>query len=204
MNSSLCVVLNASPEQAARLRELQASFSQACNSLAPLVQDQRCWNRVTLHHLAYRSLRDKFPEMGSQMICNAIYSVSLTGRMVFQHPDSPFHHAKLEGKRLPLLRFSENSPVYFDRHTMSVKGGTLSLYTLQGRMRCALQLTSDEEHMVHERKLRDVVLSRRADGVFELMFNFAEVRDEDAPAKPVAALRARGAIPAYVQVEASA
>ncbi len=40
----------------------------------------KVWNRVALHHLMYRNLRDQFPEMGSQMVCNAIYSVSRTCR----------------------------------------------------------------------------------------------------------------------------
>ncbi len=204
MNSSLCVALNASPEQAQRLTVLQTSFAQVCNSLAPLVQQHKCWNRVTLHHLAYKSLRERFPAMGSQMICNAIYSVSLTGRMVFQHPASPYHHARLEGKPLPLLRFSDNSPVYFDRHTLSLKGGVLSLYTQQGRMRCELKLSRKDEVGFHEKKLREVVLSRRADGVFELMFNFVEVPERDAVAKAASVVRRKGEIPAYVMVEVAA
>jgi hypothetical protein len=204
MNSSLLVVLNASPEQAGRLRALQTSFAQVCNALTPLVQQERCWNRVTLHHLAYKSLREKFPAVGSQMICNAIYSVSRTSRLVFQTPGSPYHHSKMEGKRLPMLRFSDNSPVYFDRHTLSLKGGVLSMYTLGGRMRCALPLARRDEERFHEEKLREVVLSRRPDGVFELLFNFTELPDDDAPAKIPAVPRIRGDIPAYIKLEVPA
>ena len=203
-SSSLCVALNASPEQAERLRALQTSFAQVCNSLAPLVQQQRCWNRVTLHHLAYKALREKFPAIGSQMICNAIYSVSLTGRMVFQHPGSPYHHTKMEGKTLPLLRFSDNSPVYFDRHTLSLKGGVLSMYTLDGRMRCALPLATQDEERFHEQKLREVMLSRRPDGVFELLFNFIEADEDEPAAKLVAAQRPKSDIPTYIKLEVSA
>ena len=82
MSSTLRIALNAAPEQAARLEALQSMFAKACNSLAPLVQRTRCWNRVTLHHLAYRGLRDSFPTIGSQMACNVIYSVSRTCRIV--------------------------------------------------------------------------------------------------------------------------
>ena len=52
MNTALCIPLNGSPEQLASLRALQQAFAQVCNALAPLVQQSRCWNRVTLHHLA--------------------------------------------------------------------------------------------------------------------------------------------------------
>src|ERR1700712_3665303 len=130
MNSLLRISLNANSEQAARLLALQAEFAKACNAMAPLVQQTRCWNRVTLHHLAYKSLREKFPDLGSQMACNVIYSVSRTSRQVFQHPQSPFNLARLESKPLPLLNFADTCPVYFDRHTLSVKDGRVSMYTL--------------------------------------------------------------------------
>src|SRR3954467_13326101 len=121
MNLSLRVPLNGKPEQVARLAELQAAFAQACNALAPIVQKTRVWNRVALHHMAYKALRAQFPQMGSQMVCNAIYSVSRHSRLMFQTPASPFNIAKLGDKQLPLLKFTDRAPVYFDRHTLSIK-----------------------------------------------------------------------------------
>src|SRR4051812_34674820 len=134
MRTTLRVQLNASPADAAKLRELQAMFAQACNVLAPVVQKTGVWNRVALHHMAYKQLRERFPQMGSQMACNAIYSVSRHSRMIYQAPASPFNIARLGGKGLPLLQFDETCPVYFDRHTLSIKEGRLSMYTLDGRM----------------------------------------------------------------------
>ncbi|MDB5871009.1 MAG: hypothetical protein JWQ07_451 [Ramlibacter sp.] len=204
MNSSLRIALNISPEQNERLRALQISFAQVCNALAPLVQQHRCWNRVTLHHLAYKSLREQFPAVGSQMICNAIYSVSRTSRIVFQHPQSPYHHAKLEGAKLPLLRFADNSPVYFDRHTLSLKAGVLSIYTLGGRMLYEIRLAKKDEVRFHEHKLREIVLLRRPDQVFELLFSFNEAQEDVAAVKAADLPRHRGDIPTYVQLEAGA
>jgi hypothetical protein len=204
MNSSLRVTLNASPEQLQRLMALQAAFAQVCNALVPLVQQTRCWNRVTLHHLAYKSLRDQFPQIGSQMVCNAIYSVSRTARLVFQHPNSPFNLSRLGGKPLPSLHFLDTSPVYFDRHTLSVKAGALSMYTLDGRMRFMLSLSEADEMNFHEKKLREIVLSRNANGAFELRFWFTDAQDEDAGANATANLRQNTQIPEYVKVEAAA
>jgi hypothetical protein len=170
MTSMLRISLNASPEQALRLQALQTGFAQVCNALAPLVQQTRVWNRVALHHLAYRQLREQFPEMGSQMVCNAIYSVSRTCRMVFQHPDSPFSLQRLGSKPLPLLRFADSCPVYFDRHTLSLKAGQLSMFTLDGRMRFQLTLRAEDEQAFHACKLREIVLARRPDGIYELSF----------------------------------
>jgi hypothetical protein len=203
MNKPLRVTLNASPEQTQGLVALQKAFAQVCNALAPLVQQSRCWNRVTLHHLAYKSLREQFPQIGSQMVCNAIYSVSLTARTVFQHPASPFHLSRLQGKPLPTLRFLETSPVYFDRHTLSLKDGTLSMYTLDGRMRFMLSLSAADEKNFHEKKLREIVLSRQPKGAFELLFWFSESQDDEAGAKAAAA-RHDTTIPDYVKVEAAA
>ena len=197
MNLSLRVPLNTSPEQAAKLIQLQAAFAQACNALAPVVQKTRVWNRVALHHMAYKPLREQFPQMGSQMVCNVIYSVSRHCRLLFQTPQSPFHLAKLGDKALPLLRFGETCPVYFDRHTLSLKAGQLSMYTLDGRMRFQLDLKSGDEANFHDKKLREIVLSRSIGGGFELGFLFSDGDDEAAP--PGVNLAAE--LPEYMMVE---
>ena len=207
MNSVLRIPLNASPEQVKRLQALQTGFAQVCNALAPLVQQTKVWNRVALHHLSYRQLRERFPEMGSQMVCNAIYSVSRTARMVFQHPQSPFNLARLGDKPLPLLRFADSCPVYFDRHTLSLKAGQLSMFTLDGRMRFQLALAARDEERFHTQKLREIVLSRRSDGVYELAFMLvSEAEGGNAPAQKGAdatdaADGAMGEIPEYIVVE---
>jgi hypothetical protein len=162
------------------------------------VQQTKVWNRVALHHLMYRSLREQFPELGSQMVCNAIYSVSRTSRVVFQNPQSPFNLARLGDKPLPLLRFADNCPVYFDRHTLSVKDGQLSMYTLDGRIRFALALQPADEANFNEKKLREIVLSRQMSGLFELSFLFSDGQDNDAPV-PAGAQSAE--VPEYVMVE---
>ena len=198
MNLLLRIPLNTTPEQLARLQALQVAFAKVCNALAPTVQQTRVWNRVALHHLTYRSLRAQFPEMGSQMVCNAIYSVSRTCRLVLQHPQSPFNLARLGDKPLPLLRFSDTCPVYFDRHTLSVKAGQLSMYTLDGRMRFALALKPEDETTFNEKKLREIVLSARPDGGFQLSFLFSDGQQDDAT-EP--AVDSGAEVPEYVMIE---
>ena len=207
MKNVLRISLNASPEQVRGLHALQTGFAQVCNALAPLVQQTRVWNRVALHHLSYRQLREQFPEMGSQMVCNAIYSVSRTARLVFQHPQSPFNLARLGSKPLPLLRFSDSCPVYFDRHTLSLKAGQLSMFTLDGRMRFQLALKAQDEERFHSQKLREIVLSRRSGGAYELAFTLVDEADGRNAAASAgadatdAAQGALGEIPEYIVVE---
>jgi len=199
-SSSLRIRLDGTQEQHARLLALQAAFAQVCNALAPVVQQNRCWNRVTLHHLAYKMLRERFPAVGSQMVCNAIYSVCHAARLAYQHPASPINIARLGSAPLPTLKFGENSPVYFDRHTLSVKESRLSMYTLDGRMRFDVALSAADEERFHTEKLREVVLARNAKGIFELSFWF--VPDEESPEPmPLRGMDQQGHLPDYVRVE---
>lgn len=170
MDPVLRIPLKVSSEQLQRLQALQHGFAKLCNALAPLVQSTRVWNRVALHHLTYRQLREQFPEMGSQMVCNAIYSVSRTCRVVFQHPASPVHLDKLGPRPLPLLRFADSCPVYFDRHTLSLKAGRLSMFTLDGRMHFELELDPRDEQRFHEQKMREIVLEGDMDKGYALSF----------------------------------
>jgi len=199
MRTLLRLRLTTSPEQKARLLALQAAFARLCNTLAPVVRDTRCWNRVALHHMTYKGLREQFPEIGSQMVCNAIYSVCRASRLVYQHPKSPFNVARLGERPLPLLRFADSCPVYFDRHTLSLKAGQVSMYTLDGRMRFQLALRPEDEAAFHAQKLREIVLSQQADGGFELSFWFAEAEAESAPAPSTS-----DEIPEYLMVEETA
>lgn len=173
MENAIHVPLNASPEQLRRLGALQREFAAACNALLPLAREQRCWNRVALHHLAYRQLRARFPALGSQMACNAIYSVCRACRRVYQHPASPYQVHRLGGAELPLLKFRANAPVFFDRHTLSISRGRVSMFTLDGRMRFDLGLAADDEARFRSRKLREIVLSSER-GRYWLTFVFAE------------------------------
>jgi hypothetical protein len=202
------VPLNTTPEQHTRLCELRAVFARVCNELAPKVQQSKVWNRVALHHLHYRSLRDKFPELGSQMVCNAVYAVSKMGRLIYQHPSSPYNVSLRAGLPLPLLKFADSCPVYFDRHTLSIKPGQLSLFTMDGRMRFDLTLEADKLALFEQTKLREIVLNERVDRVFELSFHLAtpdspdNAVDSDLPeALSDANTASNAAIPEYVSVE---
>jgi hypothetical protein len=170
MNKLLRIPLNATAAHFERLLSLQKVFAKVCNQLAPEVSRTRVWNRVALHHLHYRALREQYPDLGSQMVCNAIYAVSRTARLVYQSPASPFNVQKMGDRALPALRFAETCPVYFDRHTLSLKSDRLSLFTLDGRMQFELSLLPEQLALFELGKLREIVLSRGVDGVFALSF----------------------------------
>lgn len=180
MSAQLSIKLDTPPELAAQLQQLQIAFAEVCNAIAPIVRDTRCWNRVALHHLVYRGMRERFPHLGSQMVCNAIYSVSRTCRILFQGANSPFNVGALGNKPLPQMSFALTAPVYFDRHTLSIRDGIVSMYTLEGRIRFKLSISADDEERFRQQKLREIVLTAQA-GQYQLRFLFAQ---DDAPAAP--------------------
>ena len=215
MNSIIRVPLNTNPQQFARLEALQIEFAKVCNVLAPEVKRSRIWNRVALHHMHYRTLREQFPSLGSQMICNAIYAVSRASRLVFQSPQSPFNLTKLGAKPLPLLHFNNSCPVYFDRHTLSIKSSKLSLFTLDGRMHFELTLPDSQLLLFKVAKLREISLTRRLDGLYELAF-WLEAENSEAleamepelqalsPEVSAQLLAAASLIPDYLSIEVAA
>jgi hypothetical protein len=161
--------------------------------------------------MAYKALRERFPGIGSQMVCNAIYSVSRSCRIVFQTPGSPFHLSVLGEKPLPMIRFLDTSPVFFDRHTLSLKAGQISMFTLDGRMRFQLALKPEDERAFHERKLFEITLKRSGE-MFLIDFRFGDATGAEnvvlaaisAPSKPQPKVSALTSIPDYVLVEEAA
>src|SRR5690625_2892534 len=122
MKRTVSIKLAPTPEQAQALLDLQAEFSKACNRVVPFARDHRCWNRVALHHLAYYPVRET-THLGSQMVCNAVKAVSDAYKVL---------KLKKLGE-VPTLSFRNTGAVHFDVRTYSIKGDTVSLYSLRGR-----------------------------------------------------------------------
>lgn len=200
MNFFINIKINADAVQTARLVQLQERFAQACSVIAVVVQQTQVWNRVALHHVVYKQIRQSFPDLGSQMVCNAIYSVSRASRMVYQSGNSPYRTYQASGLKLPLLKFASSCPVYFDRHTLSLKEGQLSMYTLDGRIKFELKLAPSDELAFREKKLRETILSRDATGAFKLAFWLTE-NESASEASPELAGASSDELEKYLVIE---
>lgn len=178
------ITITLSPEQlqSDRLRNLQTIFAEACNAIAEIALAHRCWNRVALHHMVYREMRERYPDLGAQMICNAVYSVCRTCRLIFQNPKSPFHSMLQAGEKLPNIRFAASAPVYFDRHTLSLRGDVLSLYTLEGRMKFRITLSEEQGTLFQSEKLKEICLTEHQ-GRYQLRFKLGQ-GEASAPGDP--------------------
>jgi IS605 OrfB family transposase len=123
---TISLKLLATAEQSAALSALAGEFAGACNAIVPFVVEHRCWNRVALHHLAYYPVREQLPALGSQMVCQAIHRVANAYKVL------KANKGITRDKPVPEIRFDASS-VAFDKRTYSLKGDTVSLFTLAGR-----------------------------------------------------------------------
>jgi IS605 OrfB family transposase len=164
--------LEPSPEQAAALAALQVAYANACNFLVPVVQENRVWNRVALHNLAYSLLRQQTP-LGAQMCCNAIFSVCKAYKALKKlgriKQDEP----------VPGIRFDRAS-VHFDKRTYSFKGEAVSLNTLSGRMVVPMRLGD------HQRRIVESGTPKEAELVFRKGCWYFNLVVESGEAQPVA------------------
>lgn len=172
MMRTASIRLKTTPEQAQSLMALRTAYADACNRLVPVVRAHRVWNRVALHRRAYADLRATTP-LGSQMCCNAIFSVCKAykaqkelGRI---RKDEP----------IPEIRFDRAS-VHFDKRTYTLKNDAVSLYTLEGRIEVAMRLGD------HQRRILASGQPREAELVFRQGKWFFNLVVESGEAEPVA------------------
>jgi len=125
---------------------LRTTYAEACNRLVPLVQKERCWNRVDLHRLGYHRLRQE-TSLGAQMACNAVFSVCKAYR-------SQRALGRIAADRaVPALCFNRAS-VHFDHRTYTLKGETVSLNTLQGRIAVQMILGDHQRQILQSGRPR--------------------------------------------------
>lgn len=153
MMRTASIRLALSTAQARALAALRTAYADACNRLVPIVREHRLYNRVGLHQRTYTMLREATP-LGSQMCCNAIFSVCKAykaqkelGRI---RKDAP----------IPDIRFNRTS-VHFDKRTYTLKGKTVSLYTLDGRITVPLRLGEHQRRILESGQPKEAELVLR-------------------------------------------
>jgi putative transposase len=128
MKRTISIRLDTTADQDKKLLQLQEAYYCACNQIVPEAVTNRCWNRVALHRLVYSKVRSTSP-LGSQMVCNAIYTVCKA------------YQAKsiLPKEEIPLICFRPGRSIHFDKRTYSIRNETISLYTLGKRIKVPMR-----------------------------------------------------------------
>jgi len=139
MKRTISIRLEMSRDESEKLLKLQDAYFAACNQISVEAREHRCWNRVALHHLVYKKTRQTSP-LGSQMVCNAIFSVCKA------------YQAKgiLQKEEVPLVQFRRGTSIHFDKRTYRIKGEELSLYTLGKRIKVKMRMGSFQEKYFSE------------------------------------------------------
>jgi len=106
MKYSISIALKTTSDDEQKFAKLQDAYQLACNQIVPIVIEERCWNRVDLHHLVYKKIR-KISPLGSQMVCNAIFSVCKAYKAKAVDKNEP----------VPVIQFRKNRSVHFDKRT---------------------------------------------------------------------------------------
>ena len=128
MQRTISILLETRQEESKQFSQLQEAYHSACNQIVPDVIANRCWNRVALHRLVYTKMRSISP-LGSQMICNAIFSVCKAYKAKSIFPE----------EEVPKVFFHKGKSVHFDKRTYSIKGEFISLYTLGKRVKVRMK-----------------------------------------------------------------
>src|SRR5579859_3844853 len=164
MKRTISIKLIMTHEQSDQLKALRTEFNAACNSIIPVVKEQRCWNKVDLHHLVYYPLRLQ-TKLGSQMTCNVIRAVC-----------DAYKALKLKkSDDVPAINFKPTSSIHYDKRTYSIKENTLSLYTLNNRIQVSMQLGEFQENYLKQGTPKEAeVICRKGTWYFNLSLDYPE------------------------------
>jgi IS605 OrfB family transposase len=125
---TLRCTIKLTPEQEAALEATVQRFAEGCNHALKVAKEHREFRRFRLHRLVYSDLR----EMGLSANL-AVQAIARVGR-----------------KRGSKARFYRPNSCTFDQRTLSLRGESVSLTTVQGRLIIPLKLGSYQREVLEK------------------------------------------------------
>ena len=115
------------------LLETTQIFSDVCNYVVSFAVENRCWNSYSLHRLCYYVVRKRFPSIGAQLVCCAIKKVCSAYKALKIKPN----------QKTPTILFRSEASLHYDKRLYTLLGNDeITLFTVNGRMRCSFLLGS--------------------------------------------------------------
>ena len=141
---TVCIALEVDADASEKMHRTRRLYGQACDLLIPIVvsdtdRKDRLWQRYNLHKAAYPMVRTQMPDLGSQLACNVMRSVSSMYRSwIRNHPKFSTDKKMV----LPSISF-RNPVVHLDKNTLRfLKNYTeASVYTV-GQWACHCRSSS--------------------------------------------------------------
>ena len=139
---TVCIALEVDADASEKMHQTRSLYGQACNLLVPIVVSDtdrkgRLWQRYNLHKVAYPMVRTQMPDLGSQLACNVMRSVSsMYQSWISNHPNFS------TDKKLVLPSISFRNPVvHLDKNTIRFFNNynEASIYTVNGRVSVRLR-----------------------------------------------------------------
>lgn len=153
--------------------QLRSTFVQACNDVSLAVLSSHSKSRSVVHGLIYGLLREKYPHLGAQLSCNAIYAVTKIYKQVA---------ISVRDLKKPII-FAPSFPLIYDSRTISFFPRRISIFTPSGRL--SLPLDSDDLYkQIQKMGIKEVLLYQKAeDLILDIRFkNFGDSLDIDQDA----------------------
>ena len=108
-------------EQHQSLLKTMRMFNQVCNEISKIAFDSKEFRQYNLHKLCYHKVKNQYPDFSSQLIIRAIDTVAASYK-IKRNPKRP-------------NGFKKYSAVVYDDRVIDIKGDTVSLWTIDGRMK---------------------------------------------------------------------
>ena len=153
-----CVVLDMDSDAFEKLQRTQELFRRACNLLVDIIREDtekklRLWQRYNLHHAGYYRVREAVPELGAQLVCNAVRAVSAAYKTLLSNNSKYAKDKKLE---LPKIVF-KNVGIHLDARTLTFSKDrtTATVFTSQKRVSVRLCPGTFQQDILSNGKWRE-------------------------------------------------
>ena len=141
-----------------KLQRTQELFRRACNLLVDIIREDtekklRLWQRFNLHHAGYYRVREAVPELGAQLVCNAVRAVSAAYKTLLSN--SP-KYVKDKNLELPKIVF-KNVGIHLDARTLTFSKDrtTATVFTSQKRVSARLCPGTFQQDILSNGKWRE-------------------------------------------------
>lgn len=168
MKVTISIKCRVNAEDNQKLLALRSVFNAVCNYISPIAHTEKCYNRVALHNKVYTDCRLKFP-LGSQMVCNAIFSVC-----------KAYKASNRKRQENKIVQFKASNSVHFDKRTYTLSANTLSLYTLEGRIQVNMQMgLFQKQYFEKGAPLEAELICKKGKWYFNLVLEIQEVKVQE-------------------------
>jgi IS605 OrfB family transposase len=137
INKTVKCKLQVDTEQAIILLETLGRFASACNDILSISKDSHSTHRVSLHHLCYYKVKERY-ELQANLVVRAIARVAST---ISKNP----------------RKFNPTS-MDLDCHTFSIKGERVSISTVGGRLKLNLIISDFQRKLLDGKSPTSAVL----------------------------------------------